>query len=170
VKPKSAALGLLLALTLLRPEPVEAQRRLIAPAIGALLGTGAGGYVALGITALRARNGHYLFVMQDAFGWQSAAVLAGGGTGIILGIWDEDRLRNTVLATTAVGIFGTGVGALVGRTLWPPPEGKWAGGVIGGAAGILIGAAVGTLMPPDFLIKDEAQDGIPVQIRIPVGG
>ena len=168
MKGRSAALGLLLVLTL-APAPAQAQRQIIAPAIGAVLGTGAGGYVALGITALRARRGHYLFGLQDAFGWQSAAVLAGGGTGVVLGIWDENRLRNTVVATAALGIVGTGIGALVGREIWPPPEGKWAGGVIGGAAGVLVGAGIGVLLPPDLWKQDDGQDGVPVSIRIPVG-
>jgi hypothetical protein len=168
VKTRSAALGLLLAVSVLIPDPVHAQRRLVAPAVGAVLGTGAGGYVALSIVALQARRGTYLFNLSDFFGWESAAVLAGGGTGIILGFWDEGRLLNTVAATTAFGLVGTGVGALVGREIWPAPEGKWAGGVIGGGAGILLGAAVGVLLPPDFIKEEDG--GIPILIRVPVGG
>jgi hypothetical protein len=171
VKPRSAGLGLLLVLSLVQAEPAQSQKRLVAPAIGAVLGTGAGGYVALSITALRARNGKYLFNMEDAFGWQSAAVLAGGGTGIILGFWDQNRLFNTVVSTAALGFVGTGIGAVVGHRLWPPPEGKWAGGVVGGGAGILLGAAIGVLMPRHFIIEEDvAEDGIPILIRIPVGG
>jgi hypothetical protein len=170
VKVRSAALGLLTALAVAAPEPVHAQRQVIAPMIGGVLGVGAGGFVALGITAYRARQGRFLFSMEDAFGWESAAVLAGGTTGIVLGIWDERRLRNTVVATAGLGLVGTGIGALVGRNVWPPPEGKWAGGVIGGGAGILAGAALGVLLPPDWFGGDDSTDGVPVTIRIPVGG
>ena len=170
MKTRCAVLGVVLALSVITPDPVHAQRRLVAPAVGAVLGTGAGGYVALGVVALRARRGDYLFNLADVFGWQSISVLAGGGTGIILGIWDENRLRNTVVATTALGLVGTGAGALVGRAIWPPPEGKWAGGVIGGGAGVLLGAAVGVLLPPDFIKDDDGDNGIPILIRVPVGG
>jgi hypothetical protein len=171
VNRKSSALGLLLACALAAPEPVEAQaNKLIAPAIGVLLGTGAGGYVAVGIVAYRARQGRYLYNVQDALGWESAAVLAGGGTGLALGLWDERRLRNTVIASAGLALVGTGIGALVGRRIWPPPEGKWAGGVIGGGVGILLGAASGVLLPPDWLGDDGGGDEVPLAIRIPVGG
>jgi hypothetical protein len=164
-------LGMLLALMLVLPEPASAQNRVIPAAIGAVVGTGAGGYVALGVTALRARRGRYLFGVQDALGWQSAAVLAGGGTGLVLGAWDENRLKNTVAATAALGLVGTGIGALVGHQRWPAPEGKWAGGVIGGAAGVLIGAAVGVLLPPDLIFGSKKESSAPIgaSIRIPVG-
>ena len=165
---RSAALALLLAVALAVPEPAHAQRKLISAGIGTVLGTGAGGYVALGVIALQARHGTYLFNLQDAFGWESAAVLAGGGTGLALGLWDEGRLLNTVAATTSLGLVGTAIGVVVGHHIWPPPEGKWAGGVIGGGAGILAGAVVGVLLPPD-LFKEE-DGGIPILIRIPVGG
>lgn len=161
------SLPLLLVLALAAPAPSAAQSRLVPMAAGGLIGTGAGGYVALGIVTLRARRGQYLFNLADAFGWESAAVLAGGGTGLALGLWDPNRLRNTIVATAALGIAGTGIGALVGRRLWPPPEGKWAGGVIGGAAGVLVGAGVGVLMPRDLLWKDESRTGVPLLVRIP---
>ncbi len=131
---------------------------------------GAGGYVALGVITLEARRGTYLFGLDDALGWESAAVLAGGGAGVILGAWDQNRLRSTVFGSIAGAVVGTGVGALVGRRIWPPPEGKWAGGVIGGAAGVLVGAGVGMLMPQKWLGGErDADNSVPVAIRIPVG-
>jgi hypothetical protein len=51
---------------------------------------------------------------------------------------------------------------------WPPPEGKWAGAVIGGGAGVLAGVVVGVLLPPDLLGSD-TNTGIPFLVRIPVG-
>jgi hypothetical protein len=156
-------------LALVAAAPVHAQRRLIVPAIGTVLGTGAGGYVSVGVVAYRARQGNYLFNLEDAFGWESAAIFAGGGTGLVLGIWDERRLRNTVVATAGLGLVGTVVGAVVGDRIWPPPEGRWAGGVIGGGAGILAGAVIGVLMPPDWLEDDDGEEGVPMMIRIPVG-
>lgn len=159
----------LLALALCAPLPLPAQRILPA-AVGGVIGVGAGGYVAVGVIAVRARRGHYLFAFKDAFGWDSAAILAGGTTGIALGLWDPRRLRNTIVSTAALGLAGTGVGALVGHRRWPPPEGKWAGAVVGGGVGVLAGAAVGVLLPPDFLGTEESKSGLPFLLRIPVGG
>ena len=144
----SAALCAVLIAGAVTPPQVHAQR--IVPAlVGGLVGMGAGGYVALGVVTLKARNGKYLYVIGDAaFGWESAAVLAGGGTGFALGLWDMERLRNGVYGSIAGGLVGTGIGALVGHHIWPAPEGKWAGGVIGGAAGVLVGVGVGALLVP----------------------
>ncbi len=157
----------LIAATVL-PAPVVAQNRILPAAVGALAGMGAGGYVAVGVVTLRARRGRYLFAFKDAFGWDSAAIFAGGGTGIVLGAWDPRRLRNTILSTTGLGVVGTGVGALVGHQIWPPPEGKWAGAVVGGAVGVLTGAVVGVLLPADFS-GGETKSGLPFLVRIPVG-
>lgn len=150
------------------PPPLRAQNKVLPAAIGGLVGTGAGGYVAVGVVAMRARRGHYLFAFKDAFGWDSAAILAGGGTGIALGLWDPKRLRNTVLSTATLGLAGTGIGALIGHRRWPPPEGKWAGAVIGGGIGVLTGAAIGVLLPPDFTGREETKTGLPFLLRIPV--
>ena len=150
---------------ILLPAPAHAQGWLAA-GIGGVLGTGAGGFVSLGIVTLGARRGQYVYGIDDVLGWRSVPVLAGAATGITLGFWDERRLRHTVYGTFAGGALGTAVGALVGREIWPPPEGKWAGAVVGGAAGILVGAAVGTLWP-----VDDGGDSAPIGIslQIPLG-
>lgn len=158
---------LLLAGATLLPPAARAQDYLPA-AIGGAIGMGAGGYVALGIVALKARHGQYLFGLDDVLGWESGAVLAGTGTGVALGLWDQERLRHAVYGAMGGALLGTVVGVLVGRERWDPPEGKWAGGVIGGAAGILVGTGIGALWPPD-----PGGDGggavIPVTVRIPLG-
>lgn len=171
---RAALLAAVLLVSGILATPARAQQnRIIPAAIGGVLGVGSGGYVALGVIALKARHGEYLFGIEDVLGWESAAVLAGGGYGLALGAVDPDRLRNTVFSVAAGGLIGTGIGVLVGRRKWPPPEGKWAGGVIGGAAGILVGAGVGLLLPTDLLKrnKNDALDGgVPLMLRIPVGG
>lgn len=156
------------------PSPAAGQR-LLHGAAGGLIGMGAGGYVALGVVTFKARHGKYLYVVGDAaFGWESAAVLAGGGTGLALGLWDLNRLRNGVLGSIAGGLVGTGVGALVGHRVWPPPEGKWAGGVIGGSAGILLGVGIGALLFPGSKSDAPTRGGAPaapqeIGFSIPVG-
>ena len=149
---------------ILLPRPAHAQEWL-AGAIGGAIGMGAGGYVSLGIVALQARRGSYLYGIDDFLGWESTPVLAGTATGIVLGLWDQDRLRHTVYGSIGGAAVGTVVGAVVGRHLWPPPEGKWAGAVIGGAAGILVGSAVGALWP---VAGGEAQP-VSLSIQIPLG-
>src|SRR5947209_8922819 len=126
---RAGATVLLLVLTLSLPCPGQAQNRILPAAIGALAGMGAGGYVSLGVVTERARRGHYLFILKDAFGWDSAAVLAGGGTGIALGVWDPNRLRNTILSTAGLGLVGTGIGAVSGHARWAAAQGNWAGAV-----------------------------------------
>ena len=150
----------------LLPAPARAQG-LLAGAVGGVLGLGAGGYVSLGIVALKARHGQYLYGIDDVLGWESGAVLAGAATGATLGLWDQDRLRHTVYGSIGGAAVGTVAGALIGHRLWPPPEGKWAGGVIGGAAGILIGSAIGTLWPVDDGGGD--QQPVTLSVQIPLG-
>ena len=149
----------------LLPAPAQAQGW-PAAVIGGALGMGAGGYVSLGIVALEARRGEYIYGIDDFLGWRSVPVLAGAATGVTLGLWDRERLRHTVYGTIGGGLLGTAVGAVVGREIWPPPEGKWAGAVVGGAAGILVGAAVGAFWP-----LDDGGDSAPiaVSIQIPLG-
>jgi hypothetical protein len=149
----------------LLPAPARAQGW-VAGMIGGALGMGAGGYVSLGIVTLEARRGGYIYGIDDVLGWRSIPVLAGTATGVTLGLWNQERLRHTVYGTIGGGALGTAVGALVGRHLWPPPEGKWAGAVVGGAAGILVGAAVGAAWP-----VDDGGDPAPiaVSVQIPLG-
>ena len=59
-------------------------------------------------------------------------------------------------ADAAVEVTNAPPEALVGRQLWPPPEGKWAGGVIGGAAGLLAGSLIGLAWP-----APDAEEGTP---------
>ena len=138
-------------------QPAERARgQQVLPALaGGAAGLAAGGYVAIGIVSLQARRGEYLYSTDDALGWHASPILIGSGTGFAIGLFDQERLRRTVIGGAIGGILGTGIGTLYGLHKWQPPEGKWAGGVIGGAAGILAGSLVGALWPA----PDEEQDG-----------
>jgi hypothetical protein len=128
------------------PRPVAAQQ--ILPAlVGGAAGFAAGGYVGIGIITLQARRGRYLYSTEEALGWHAAPVLIGPAVGFLIGLWDQERLRRTVIGGAVGGVAGTGVGWLLGLQLWRPPEGKWAGAVIGGAAGLLAGSLAGALWP-----------------------
>jgi hypothetical protein len=128
------------------PRPVAAQQ--ILPAlVGGATGFAAGGYVGIGIITLQARRGHYLYSTEEALGWHAAPVLIGPAVGFLIGLFDQERLRRTVIGGAIGGVGGTGVGWLLGQQLWRPPEGKWAGAVIGGAAGLLAGSLAGAIWP-----------------------
>jgi hypothetical protein len=144
--------GVLLLLVLLvvwlpcSARPVGAQQ--ILPAlVGGAAGFAAGGYVGIGIVTFQARRGHYLYSTEDALGWHAAPVLVGPAVGFLIGLFDQERLRRTVIGGAIGGVSGTAVGWILGQQLWRPPEGKWAGGVIGGAAGLLAGSLVGAVWP-----------------------
>jgi hypothetical protein len=159
---------LLLALLLLAipclPRPASAQQ--ILPAlVGGAAGLAAGGYVAIGIVTLQARRGHYLYSSEDALGWHAAPILVGPTVGFLIGLFDQERLRRTVIGGVVGGFAGMGAGTVVGQWIWPLPEGPWAGAVIGSAAGLLAGSLIGAFSPaPDEDTSVDPQAG-----RVPIG-
>ena len=167
------ALVLLVLLALEAPRPaqkVEAQQ--VLPAlIGGAAGLAAGGYVAIGIVTAQARRGRFLYSTEDALGWHATPILIGPTIGFLIGLLDEDRLRRTIIGGGAAAVVGTGVGWLAGLHFWTPPEGKWAGAVIGGAAGLLAGSLTGALWPE----SNDAHGGsgaagsraVPIRIVVP---
>lgn len=149
------------------PGGAEAQQERILPAlVGGALGLGVGGYVSLGIWAWKAQHGEYLFQVSDALGWEATPVLIGMGTGATVGWISQERLRRAAYWGIGTGLAGTVVGAVVGSNVWRPPEGRWAGGMVGGGAGLLLGAAAGMFWPID---DGDPGEGVPLEIRIPVG-
>ena len=155
----------LLALMPLSPRAHARSQELLPALVGGAAGLAAGGYVSIGIVTLQARRGEFLFSSADALGWQATPVLVGSGVGFFIGLFDEPRLRRTIVGGAAGGIVGTGVGVLFGLTQWSPPEGKWAGGVVGGAAGILAGSLVGALWPE----KDNDPAAPATGASVPIG-
>jgi hypothetical protein len=168
-----AALVLLLLLALEAPTPQRrAEGQEVLPAlVGGAAGLAAGGYVAIGIVTAQARLGRFLYSSEDALGWHATPIIIGPSVGFLIGLLDQERLRRTIIGGGAAAVVGTGVGWLAGRHFWAPPEGKWAGAVIGGAAGLLAGSITGALWP-------EANDGeggsgaagpraVPIRIVVP---
>lgn len=114
----------------------------------ALLGTGlgalAGAYVSTAVVVTNARMGHYRF-SPDEISWELIPLPAIALTGGFVGYQDGDRMWDGVLWGSLGFVGGTGAGVLLGRIAWGPGAGQWAGGVIGGALGILAGGAYGVL-------------------------
>jgi len=152
--------------------PLRAQNaggRVLPAMIGGAAGLAGGGYVALSLVVAQARAGRYLHEYQELFGWQSLPVIAGGALGMGLGIYSPDRLRRAILwgfgGWAAGGVLGAGIGKLV----WRPPEGKWAGAAIGAGAGLVIAYVTGALTAPaGGDIGNSQGAAVPVTIRIPV--
>jgi hypothetical protein len=168
-----AVLVALLAQGASAPQPIAAQK-LLPMALGTAAGFGAGGFISIGIVTLQARRGNYIYYATDALGWQSAPIVAGGITGLALGALDEERLKRSVIVGAIGGFAGAAIGLTYGALSWPPPEGEWAGTVIGAAAGLAAGALLGMVMPVSST-DETATDGstaarprgTPLVIRIP---
>lgn len=155
------------------PRPVAGQlpdMQVLPALIGGAAGLAAGGYVAIGIVTLQARRGRYLYSSEDALGWHATPILVGPSVGFLIGLFDEERLRRTVIGGAVGGFTSMGVGMVIGDYVWAPPEGRWAGAVIGSAAGLLGGSLIGAVWPaPDDseAPTDQAQArSIPIGLTI----
>ena len=146
------------------PRPAAAQNLLMGAAGGAA-GVAAGGYVSLAVVVAEARAGRYLMGFEDFLGWRSTPVLVGGGTGLAIGLWEEDRLKHGVLWGTVGTGVGAGVGLLVGPMIWEGPEAKWAGGAIGAGLGMVAGSLIGLALDPN---DDAEEDKQASAVQIPL--
>lgn len=113
-------------------------------ALSAVGGAVIGFACTLAIVVAKAQAGSYIFAMEDlvAFRWELTPILFGLGAGFMLG-----RRRPHAVAWAAVCGFGAMIaGILLGATLgpvaWGNDAGRWAGGVVGGALGLVTGSAV----------------------------
>ena len=146
------------------PRPAAAQNLLMGAAGGAA-GVAAGGYVSLAVVVAEARAGRYLMGFEDFLGWRSTPVLIGGGTGLAIGLWEEDRLKHAVLWGTVGTGVGAGAGLLIGPMIWDGPEAKWAGGAIGAGLGMIAGSVIGLALDPD---DDENGSDRAAAVQIPL--
>ncbi|MBX6363224.1 MAG: hypothetical protein IRZ00_05090 [Gemmatimonadetes bacterium] len=146
-----------------------AQNRLLTAGIGGVAGLTAGGYISLSIIVARARHGDYVYALNDVLGWGSVPVLLGAGTGAAVGYLDPPRLLRTVVGGTAGTLLGLGAGLVIGRSVWPPPEGKWAGAAIGAGAGLVLGSVVGLLWPGGTAAARGEATTSPRAARVPIG-
>lgn len=141
--PGCRILVVLTAVLALHPSALTAQQKTNA-LLGAGLGTLAGAYVSTAVVVTNARLGHYRF-SPDEISWELIPMPAIALTGGVVGYQDGTRLWQGVLWGSVGFVGGTGAGALLGRLAWGPGAGQWAGGVIGGAVGILAGGAIGII-------------------------
>jgi hypothetical protein len=156
------------------PAPAGAQA---GPAlVGAGVGFLGGGVATLSLVVGRARwESEYIGGAADLVGLNGAPVVIGTATGVAIGLWDEDRLRQAVIGGGGGMVLGIGTGWVAGTILGDRRADKWAGAVIGAGIGLAAGALVGALLPPDGEPGDgegavaalRRPEGIRVGFRVP---
>ncbi len=138
--------------------PVSAQKKTTA-LMGAGLGGLAGAYVSTAVVVTNARLGNYRF-SPDEISWELVPIPAMAVTAAIIGYQRPKRMWKGVAWGTLGFGAGTGVGALLGRLAWGPGSGQWAGGVIGGAVGIITGGTLG------WVRWEDEGEGVPVELTL----
>jgi hypothetical protein len=160
----AALIVMVLVLLPARTAAQEAENRILPAGIGAVMGAGAGGYIALAVIVAEARMGRYVHDMDDVLGWRSLPVVAGGLVGAALGFYDRDRLEGAVLYGAAGVGAGAAIGWGVGNIVSDVPEGRWAGAAIGAGIGMLAGNLYGALNPRN---GGGSAGGLSLSITIP---
>lgn len=128
-------------------EPYRLRLRIINTVITLLATVGGavlGFVVTLALVVAQARFGTYIFGMEDllAFRWDILPIPLGAIAGFRLG----RKRPHSVAWATASGfgalILGTMIGVLLGSLAWESDVGRWAGGVMGGATGLVLGSVI----------------------------
>lgn len=152
------------------PRPATAQAA--TGVVGAAGGLVAGTYTMTAIYVTKARFGHFLFSLDDALAPtpEILPLVAGPIAGAWLGAESGTALWRA-LGWGSVGfVGGAAVGVTVGHMIWGDDEGRWAGAIIGSAAGMLAGAVLGAR---DVLHESPEGGASPtpvLSISIPLGG
>ena len=145
------------------PKAAEAQS--LSTVGGALAGAGAGVWLGVAYITAQARGGDYLDSGDEAAEMAAVPLFGGLAAGMALGTFADDRMAET-LTWSAVGwASGVGIGAIIGDRVWDDPQRRWAGGVIGGAVGLVFGGVTGLILSDGDTESDSA-DRLPLQIRI----
>jgi hypothetical protein len=134
----------LLALVMIVVPAGRASAQVLPAAAGAVGGLVAGVIVTTATVVLEARMGRYVYGLDELISVRPEVlpILIGPVAGAVLGARSPlalGRAGTGALLGIAGGIaLGTGAGALI----WSTSEGRWAGAIIGGAAGMLTGAVL----------------------------
>ena len=146
------------------PRPAATQD--LAAVGGALAGAGAGAWLGVAYITVQARRGNYLDSSEEAFGMAAFPLFTGLAAGLAMGVFAEDRMDEVLLWGTVGWASGIGVGALIGDRVWDDPQRRWAGGVIGGAVGLIVGGVAGLVSSLSDGEGIQQPDGLPLLIRL----
>lgn len=124
----------------LRLHLIHAAVALLATVGGAVLGF----LVTLALVVAEARGGTYIFGLDDllTFRWDVLPIPLGALAGFILARRRPNSVAWAMVCGFAALIAGTVIGWMVGGAMSSDDVGHWAGGVIGGAIGIVAGTVV----------------------------
>lgn len=133
------ACAMLLLAVFMGGHPTKARAQAVPAAYGLLAGATGGVLVTTGVFVAKARGGSFLYSLEDALAprWELIPAVAMPIGGLVMGLDDGQRLARSIAwggAGFATGaLIGYGVGDLFGET----SQARWAGAVIGSAAGLL---------------------------------
>ena len=140
--------------------PASAQ--LLPGIVGGVGGLVAGAYVSTGAYVFKSRaTGWVMHSVEHLIepGLPTLPLLAGPVAGVLMGAKSTPALGRAGL-WGSVGLASGGlVGAAVGHLVWGDREGRWAGAVIGSAAGLLGGAVAGALTTDDASGPEDGTEG-----------
>ncbi|HSM05615.1 MAG TPA: hypothetical protein VK858_13455 [Longimicrobiales bacterium] len=117
--------------------------RVVGVLVGVLLGTFLGFFVTMAIFVAQARQGIYLFSLDDIspVHWEAVPTYLGS----VAGGWAGWHGRRVLVPGAGFAVAGALllaiVGWFVGSWLWPETSGPWAGAVMAAALGIVAGVA-----------------------------
>jgi hypothetical protein len=157
-----------LSLTLLAPRPTAAQTQALAVAGGAVGGVVVGLYTTMSIYVAKARAGSYLFSVDEFLEprIESVPLFLGPAAGAFVGYQSAAALGGAALWAGFGFAGGAALGAGAGELLWGTAEGRWAGAIIGSAAGLLLGATLGARSR--WNDGDDEPGGVEAGLSIPV--
>lgn len=164
--------ALLLTAALLAAAPAASLRaQVVEGAVGVTGGVLGGGVVTLGAVVARAWfQEEYLLGTDELLSLQGTPLVIGPAIGLTLTLVDPDAVLPTAAAGTGGFLIGAAAGAALGHLLLEPPEGRWAGEVMGAAVGVIAGTVAGIALTLGAEEGDGgagAADASPVSI--PVG-
>ena len=127
--------------------PVRAQGSFAQGSIGATGGLVAGTAVSIGLIVANARmERDFIHGPEDIMSLQGVPIPVGLIAGGVLGASDPVRAERIGYFTAGGMALGSSLGALIGELMTDDdPSGKWAGFVMGGAAGVVLGILAGSL-------------------------
>ena len=114
----------------------------VVTALATVAGAVAGFIVTLAIVVGKATIGYYIFAMEDlaAPRWELLPILLGGIAGFRLGRHRPRSVGWAVVCGFGALLLGIAAGAIIGPLIRDVPAARWAGGIVGGAVGLVAGS------------------------------
>ncbi|MFW6085120.1 MAG: hypothetical protein ACODAA_07900 [Gemmatimonadota bacterium] len=127
--------------------PAKGRAQAVPAAYGLVAGATGGVLVTTGVFVAKARGGSFLYSLEDALAprWELIPAVAMPIGGFAMGLEDDQRLARSIAWGGAGFAAGALVGYAVGDLFGETSQARWAGAVVGSAAGLLGGSIVGAV-------------------------